>query len=920
MTSGLDSTVETGELRRYVVQLRSERGRILGTGFFVAPKWVLTCAHVLSGERNVVVAPDESISRAGLPALVDATSAPPQPGAPSSLWPFPDLALVHLAGDLEHPCALLDVEGPIAGADWQTWGFSEREQGVAPRGSPASFRYEGEEEDGYLKLKGGEAAPGLSGAPLVCPRRRAVVGVVAAARRLGSDMGGYAVPVVRLLTGDGRLPTDLTAHGSFIRAINVSAVVRDRRAWHRVLPVHGTSRILDRPWTSFVKGFGSNPSDLLRAEFGVVPYVFREAALQEAIAWCERDTPMAIARITGGGGVGKTRFALELCRLLCNRGWMAGFWRRDKASADVPLPRLVVVDYAEIEELRLALDTLSDLQSSASQIAPVRVLLLTRTGVSGHIPDPVRSEAPASLVGVLDANLDIDGASAALGTGEREELFTAAADAFATAWQSVPPDGSSLHRPELSAVRYAVPLEVLFEALDFALGGEQPAMSRFRPPAERVLDHERRYWQRTGAQFNPTLRESAAALATLAGAATDEEAHALLAILPTLRTTASKAERYRLIDWLASLYDGPGRLNPVRPDRLGEELISQILRSHEDGGQALLEGLFSLSSDSQVAHSLDTLAHLINADTASQKIGRGGYESVRAALAGCHDDLRRRTHSRRDRQEPPNAVASAYERLTEALRVVERRQVLRHREAVAKDQVADERAREEKANQEISDSLTRRDRLSDPGRTDIPAILTAADSERERLNRHIAHLEDELIAVRQARQDAEKELDRLRTERTDLDKLISLKIELEERLRVQVQYVYNEQQRRKEADELRKQAEQRGDTTQLQLENQFLRAEYEAYERRKAEDKLRDAQSRIEQLERDWDLENPGAQRERALRKEAALLKDKDQQVTQLRGQLTRLQDSRIRMIIVTTSAGVIAGAALIGILVLLIH
>jgi Trypsin-like peptidase domain len=507
MTDQFETSVETGELSRYVVQLRHESGRVLGTGFFVAPRWILTCAHVVGEDKKVVVAPDVSIATTPLPASVDVASQSPTSGTSASLWPFPDLALVHLDRHLEHPSALLCIERPIAGVEWQAWGYSEREQGIMPLGSPASFRYEGEEADGYLKLKGGEAAPGLSGSPLVCPRRRAVVGVVAATRQLHSDMGAYAVPVAPLLNGEERLPTDLIAHGSLIRAMNILAVIRDGLTWHKVLPIHGTDRILSRPWVSFIKSDKTSPSDLLRAEFGVVPYLFREAGLQKAIEWCDQSTPMAIARIPGDGGAGKTRFALELCKMFRERGWMAGFWRRDKDIAGVPLPRLIVVDYAEVEELRLALEMLDDLRNSASSITPVRVLLLTRTGTGGHMPESVQREAPASLTSVLESNLDIDAASIALSIPEREELYRTAVQAFAAAWfptavNGIASESKHLDYPDLSGDRYTAPLEVLFEALDLVLRGEESGRVRLPEPVERVLEHERKYWRKTGPQFD----------------------------------------------------------------------------------------------------------------------------------------------------------------------------------------------------------------------------------------------------------------------------------------------------------------------------------------------------------------------------------------------------------------------------------
>lgn len=45
---------------------------------------------------------------------------------------------------------------------------------------------------GFLQVKAGQAAPGLSGAPLVCPVRRAIVGVVAVTRDARSDLAGWA--------------------------------------------------------------------------------------------------------------------------------------------------------------------------------------------------------------------------------------------------------------------------------------------------------------------------------------------------------------------------------------------------------------------------------------------------------------------------------------------------------------------------------------------------------------------------------------------------------------------------------------------------------------------------------------------------------------------------------------------------------
>lgn len=928
MTAWPDTSIDTGELRRYVVHIRSEPGGILGTGFFVAPNWVLTCAHVVHSARKVIIVPDSSISADPLPASVDVASPAPEPGASSNLWPFPDLALLHLAGHVEHPCAFLDVQGPMSGSEVQAWGYPEREQGVPPVGSPASFRLEGgPDDDGWLKFKSGEAAPGLSGAPLVCTRRRAIVGMVVASRQLRSDMGGYATPIYLLLNGDKRLPADVAAHGALIRVMNLRAVVeKDGRTWHRVLPIRGVSQILKRPWIPFAKSDDSNPSDLLLPEFGVVPYLFRRAVLQEVVAWCDQDVPSAIARVLGGVGSGKTRFALELCKSLSEQGWVAGFWRRGTAIAEAPLPRLVVVDFAEIDALPLAWEVINDLRDTASVIAPVRVLLLTRTRSDGQLPDSAN---------VLHPDWDIDDACAELDTLERQELFKSAVTEFARAWHSASDtEGPSIdmgsHLAHLPEGRYAAPLEVLFEALDLALGGESVPGGRPLSPVERVLERERRFWQRSDPQLDPGLKEAVAALSTLAGAATDEEAQALLAVVPAFPGVAA-TEWHRLVAWHTRLYDGPGVLNPVRPDRLGETLVSQFLARQADGGATLVVALLSLPSDSQVAHCLDVLSHLVAAESSGQRsaIKRTGiYELIKKSLVRCSDDLEQRVLHARDRAQAPNPIASAYDRLVEALGVIDRRREVERREALAQEDLADKSAREERTRRDISDSVSMLDKLPDPDISQMMlrhAIPTPAESEaareRAKLNQRIQELEFELGTMKQARRDAQDEVDQLRSERVDLDKLIALKQQLEEQLQRQLRQVEEEQQRREEAEAHRKQAEQREGAIQQQLETQFLRAEHEALEREKAERSLRAMASELELAEHDWDLQSSTARHEWTLRLKAEQLnKLGEQTIADLQILVARLQESRRKLLITVSACGVIACAAIIGILVLVIH
>ena len=85
--------------------------------------------------------------------------------------------------------------------------------------------------------------------------------------------------------------------------------------------------------------------------------------------------------VTGGGGAGKTRLALELCRRMGGRGWRCAQAGEGAERDVVGLERaaapgarlLLVVDYAEA---RLGLEEL--LEAAARDAGRVRVLLLAR--------------------------------------------------------------------------------------------------------------------------------------------------------------------------------------------------------------------------------------------------------------------------------------------------------------------------------------------------------------------------------------------------------------------------------------------------------------------------------------------------------------------------------------------------------------
>ena len=251
------------------------------------------------------------------------------------------------------------------------------------------------------------------------------------------------------------------------------------------------------------------------------------------------------------------------------------------------------------------------------------MLLLTRSGVAGA-RDPIptlREDATASVRQILDDSDVSTAASGLLASDQRDVLYRRAADAFAAQWQV----NSTPVITDLSAPGYELPLEVLFEALDQTLDNGEgstapapsvPVASPVRSPVERVLRHEEKYWAIGCPIDDPDLARACVALATLAGAADNAEADALLSLLPVSIGDHAAAYRRRVTDWLANLYEGTSRLNPLRPDRLGEALISKVLRDEPDGA-ALLAAVLSLASDDQVAQALEVLTRLTVSDTSA---------------------------------------------------------------------------------------------------------------------------------------------------------------------------------------------------------------------------------------------------------------------------------------------------------------
>jgi hypothetical protein len=171
----------------------------LGTAFFVAPEYALTCSHVVRGRVGFQV-------RLAGPAgswnghVVDAH---PALGAgrelPEGRYPAPDVALIRVEPGATPTCALLADGAVDLRAEVVVRGYTASFDQNSVTAESGTFRVDGllETPDPactLIKLGKGQALPGMSGAPVLNLSSGEVIGVLRTSRDIRSDLGGWVVP------------------------------------------------------------------------------------------------------------------------------------------------------------------------------------------------------------------------------------------------------------------------------------------------------------------------------------------------------------------------------------------------------------------------------------------------------------------------------------------------------------------------------------------------------------------------------------------------------------------------------------------------------------------------------------------------------------------------------------------------------
>ncbi len=183
-----------------------EPGTFLGSGFFVAPSWVLTCAHVVaSGEGGEVTVVYENGPGGGASAVSGKVAATlPERAGPDvrGNWPPPDLALVQLREPVDHDCVYVSErsapyysEGKVLYAGWTVIGgqLQALDGPLSVQGTLGRWSAEVQ-----MRLGRNDLPKGISGGPVIDPERGEVIGVLKSRSDQGS--GGTSTGIEQLRT------------------------------------------------------------------------------------------------------------------------------------------------------------------------------------------------------------------------------------------------------------------------------------------------------------------------------------------------------------------------------------------------------------------------------------------------------------------------------------------------------------------------------------------------------------------------------------------------------------------------------------------------------------------------------------------------------------------------------------------------
>jgi hypothetical protein len=219
-----------------------------GSGFFVAPDLILTCAHVVEGDTFERCYQGDITVR--WKNNFDFAVAKVKTG--KYLTGPVDIALLEYTSRLPEtpPCVLLD-DGCQESDELVTFGYPHELKNA----EPDTFKFSGYTGDTppFMKFKAGRVKPGMSGAPLLNMRTKRVCGMVKFSDDAASAYaGGGAIPSATILAHFGELK-DLQ-----------DQYHRQGSEWHAVVGIRVPGDLLSRVQTEIDKILSKPRLNVLR--------------------------------------------------------------------------------------------------------------------------------------------------------------------------------------------------------------------------------------------------------------------------------------------------------------------------------------------------------------------------------------------------------------------------------------------------------------------------------------------------------------------------------------------------------------------------------------------------------------------------------------------------------------------------------
>lgn len=333
-----------------------------------------------------------------------------------------------------------------------------------------------------------------------------------------------------------------------------------------------------------------SPAHLLIAHEEVVEFTeFGDlrSLLGEFIAWIQDGED--IARILfGSGGVGKTRFSIELANRVGQLGMKTLFVPRGKegtfAAESVTAGHrgLLIVDYAEGRPM---LDTLI---TDVVKLGGWKILLLARS--AGEWSEPMgRSDA---VYKILDTARKTSHELKPLTAPEMRMMVQVAARDFARALGRPVLRNIDVPQSPTGSTVLEIEAAVLMAILDDEARGTDLYID-LQDVYRQTLRHEANYWttvaQVVGLPPDTGIKrmESVAAAHALLGASSQEELDAIVCAIPNTEQHSFQWKR-----WITHLYpdnsSSSAQIPALAPDRLAEYLITEVLQPDSEGFQRLV--------------------------------------------------------------------------------------------------------------------------------------------------------------------------------------------------------------------------------------------------------------------------------------------------------------------------------------------